>query len=302
MNRLATFYNWPNYAPDKNVLALTGFFSINLWDLVRCHFCSVEIGFWEEGDDAVSEHLRYAPGCDLMRRRVTANVPISQTLLDITLPVVDELEAELDVLLSEDVESDMHHLRTDRTLTQMHEPRFSNEQEHHADMNDYASRLATFTNWPRQIRQKPVELATAGFYYMKKGDRVACFKCQGALSEFAAEDDVWVRHAKELPNCMFMQASKGEVFIDLIRNGLESKYTKENMKKASGTAPAATCYDDDIDDNEVNQSLLCRICYDERVSVTIKPCYHCLGINCAFKHPTCPFCRRTVEDVIKVFL
>lgn len=88
-NRLATFNNWADFFPNKNVLALTGFFSTRQWDLVRCHFCSVEIGFWEEGDDIVSEHQRYAPSCDLLKRRVTSNVPISQELLDNILPVVD---------------------------------------------------------------------------------------------------------------------------------------------------------------------------------------------------------------------
>jgi hypothetical protein len=41
---------------EPKQLAAAGFYFTNHSDLVRCFFCGVEMGHWEEGDDVLKEH------------------------------------------------------------------------------------------------------------------------------------------------------------------------------------------------------------------------------------------------------
>ena len=48
---------------DVNQLAAAGFYFTDWSDVVRCAFCGVDVGKWEEGDDAFKEHQRWSPSC-----------------------------------------------------------------------------------------------------------------------------------------------------------------------------------------------------------------------------------------------
>lgn len=85
-DRLKTFKNWDVAFISKHTLALLGFYKFAPSDMVKCYFCGVEIGMWEENDDVLVEHMRWSPSCSLIRRNQTNNIPISETLLDQTLP------------------------------------------------------------------------------------------------------------------------------------------------------------------------------------------------------------------------
>lgn len=76
-NRLKTFKrDWPHTFISPRVLAKTGFFYIGPEDHVRCFFCEVEVGRWDNGDNEVSEHIRWSPNCRLLKRGETSNVPL----------------------------------------------------------------------------------------------------------------------------------------------------------------------------------------------------------------------------------
>ena len=60
-NRLKTFENWHVQFIDKNTLAMLGFYYYGPNDLVKCVFCGVEIGMWEEGDDVLTDHMKWSP-------------------------------------------------------------------------------------------------------------------------------------------------------------------------------------------------------------------------------------------------
>lgn len=95
INRLNTFHNWNVSFIDKRTLAMLGFYSMNRSDLVKCYFCHVEIGMWEEGDDVLADHIRWSPRCDFIQRKQTNNVAIDTELLEkalqnITPPPIDK--------------------------------------------------------------------------------------------------------------------------------------------------------------------------------------------------------------------
>lgn len=77
-NRLNTFSNWNVSFIDKERLALFGFYYYGPGDLVKCYFCGVEIGMWEDGDDVLADHKRWSPQCPLINGHHTINVPQDQ--------------------------------------------------------------------------------------------------------------------------------------------------------------------------------------------------------------------------------
>uniref|UniRef100_A0A336KCF4 CSON007021 protein n=1 Tax=Culicoides sonorensis TaxID=179676 RepID=A0A336KCF4_CULSO len=74
--RLLTFADWNQPKLDKTLMSQIGFYFIGPTDLVKCHFCKVEIGMWQSEDNPVEEHLRWSPNCPLLNGRETNNVPI----------------------------------------------------------------------------------------------------------------------------------------------------------------------------------------------------------------------------------
>jgi hypothetical protein len=76
-NRLKTFNNWNIPFVNKHQLALLGFYYYDLDDIVKCYFCSVEIGKWERGDDVLASHIKWSPSCNFIRGRITNNIPIN---------------------------------------------------------------------------------------------------------------------------------------------------------------------------------------------------------------------------------
>ena len=72
-----------------------------------------------------------------------------------------------------------------------------------AVMEKYEKRLATFERWPRQIHQKPEEMALGGFYYGGVGDLVICFYCEVRLRNWESHDDIKYEHCKHSPHCRY---------------------------------------------------------------------------------------------------
>lgn len=69
----------------------------------------------------------------------------------------------------------------------------------------FKKRFDTFYNWPKQLVQKPGDMAKAGFYYTGKGDNVRCFFCNIGLHMWEIFDNVLSEHRTKSPNCKFAQ-------------------------------------------------------------------------------------------------
>ncbi|XP_063622095.1 death-associated inhibitor of apoptosis 1-like [Cydia splendana] len=68
----------------------------------------------------------------------------------------------------------------------------------HPRYNTEADRLRTFKDWPKSMKQKPEELAEAGFYYIGQSDKTKCFYCDGSLKDWEEDDVPWEVHARWL--------------------------------------------------------------------------------------------------------
>ena len=73
-------------------------------------------------------------------------------------------------------------------------------------------RIATFQDWPHDDSSSTsrTNMARAGFYSCNREDYVCCFVCFVTLSDWEPEDDPFVKHLEESPNCLFAKFGKPE--------------------------------------------------------------------------------------------
>ncbi|MCK5893395.1 MAG: hypothetical protein KAG53_03055 [Endozoicomonadaceae bacterium] len=77
--------------------------------------------------------------------------------------------------------------------------------------------MATFTNWSRTNKPSPLLLATSGLWCLNKQDRVKCFFCGGIIHTWQKDDNPDEEHAKNFPECSFLNDIKGPAFIKNIQ-------------------------------------------------------------------------------------
>ncbi|XP_058810806.1 baculoviral IAP repeat-containing protein 7-like isoform X2 [Phymastichus coffea] len=186
-NRLSSFHNWPIsniISPER--LARSGFYYLQLADMVECVYCQGVILKWEPGDDPDREHRIHFPNCDFHLRQETDEEKVEFGNVKL-MPGTTSSFAELGI---------QHHSA----------PR----QPKHAT---YDGRLRTFQGWPSNIRQTPEMLADAGFYYVGSEDQVRCFHCDGGLRNWEETDEAWTEHAKWFPKCGYVNLIKGQDFV-----------------------------------------------------------------------------------------
>ncbi|XP_055531022.1 death-associated inhibitor of apoptosis 1 [Wyeomyia smithii] len=240
ITRLESFRDWSVSFINKAELARYGFYYVGPNDMVKCYFCRVEIGLWEQNDNVLSEHLRWSPYCPLLRKRQTNNIPVDGSFLD-QLPepsydtcgirIRENSVAEND-RSSSDRSSNGSLLSPPSSLTSessmmstgsvshehhlQHHQQLQEPQQKRPEYPNYAieaKRLESYDDWPKFMKQKPKELSDAGFFYTGKSDRVKCFSCGGGLKDWEAEDEPWEQHAMWYSHCEYLKLMKGEDYI-----------------------------------------------------------------------------------------
>lgn len=340
-NRLLTFTNWSLQTTDKRLLAQIGFYYIGPTDLVKCYFCNVEIGMWQPEDNPVDEHLRWSPNCPLLHGRETANEPIDAESLKRILPTISydtcgirasqlsqssgsQSYAEISVNhanpsnirdLSPQPSSSSSSQEMDITPSSTMSRHRSHE---HPEFAIESHRLVSFEDWPKTMKQKPKELAEAGFYYTGKGDRVACFSCGGGLKDWEEMDVPWEQHAMWYSKCEYLKLVKGQEFIDEIlarKSSPPSSYTEvssletgagssKDVKRSEETQKCASSIlaTEDQKPAAVNDSKMCKICYECEYNTAFFPCGHIIACaKCASSVTKCPYCRQPFTKVMRVY-
>jgi baculoviral IAP repeat-containing protein 7/8 len=324
-NRIQTFKNWNVPFIDKKQLAQIGFYYIGPTDLVKCFFCGVEIGMWQPEDNPVDEHLKWSVNCSLLRGRETDNEPIDAEALKRVLPTVsfDTCGIRTSGSGSSYAESPASHPSELSIRTLSPQPGSSSFPEsdmtpivapkhEHPEFQIESHRLLSFEDWPKTMKQKPKELAEAGFYYTGKGDRVACFSCGGGLKDWEEMDVPWEQHAMWYSKCEYLKLMKGQEFIDEIlarKNTPPSSFTESSCShqepKSSDITPAtllSTNIAKDDEQKSVNDSKLCKICYECEYNTAFFPCGHIIACaKCASSVTKCPYCRQPFTRVMRVY-
>lgn len=265
-----SFAAWPASAPvSPHQLASAGFYYIGNGDEVRCAFCKVEIMRWQHGDDPLSDHRRWAPQCKF----------------------VQELMCNSDSDAAAAAASNDECGHRDSTKDAGDSPK-------HPAFNSYNARIKTYENlWPRGLSQTPHQLASAGFFYTGVGDNVVCFHDDCRLSGWASSEDPWREHARWFANCPYVRKVKGFEYVQ--RTSTEAcsisetttTTTKNNIKTAVESSTA-----------ELDDELLCKICFQNRRDVCFMPCGHVVSCReCAISVDRCPLCRDKFISIQRLF-
>lgn len=264
--RLKSFENWPVTFLSPRILAKNGFYYLGRGDEVRCAFCKVEIMKWVEGDDPALDHQRWAPQCPLVQQR-SADEPVGKD------------------------ECGVRNLTT--SAIRMPGPV-------HKKYASLAARLRTFKDWPRSLRQKPDDLAEAGFFYTGQGDKTKCFYCDGGLKDWEEDDIPWEQHARWFSRCAYVQLVKGKQFVQMVIS--ESCYIENDDKSETAPSQAAKPQEPIKEENTIEDTKLCKICYSEERNICFVPCGHVVACaKCALANTNCPMCRRTIDCVQRLY-
>lgn len=146
------------------------------------------------------------------------------------------------------------------------------------------SRLDSFKDWPKALKQRPEELVESGFFYEGVGDRTICFYCGIGIKDWDPEDTPNDEHLKFNKYCIYLRLKLGKPQIkdDDMLNVEISLNEKEKV------------------DSKIN---LCRICYENPLQITFMPCGHiftCIDCGCSLKD--CPVCRIYIHTNFRIYL
>lgn len=275
--RLKTFENWPVTFLRPEVLAKNGFYYLGRGDEVRCAFCKVEIMKWVEGDDPASDHQRWAPQCPFLKDP-SAVEPAGRDECGLRAP-------------------------TTPTSSAIHMP-----GPVHPKYASQAARLRTFKDWPRSMRQKPEDLADAGFFYTGHGDKTKCFYCDGGLKDWEEDDIPWEQHARWFNRCAYVLLVKGKQFVQQVIT--ESCFIEANEEdtipqavKAEAKKPQTIKpQEPEKEEATIEDSKLCKICFSEERNICFVPCGHVVACaKCALANSNCPMCRRTIHCAQRLY-
>lgn len=62
-SRLRTYKEWPLSFISAKQMSKAGFYYYGKQDNVKCEFCSIELGYWQRGEDPTDEHKKKSPHC-----------------------------------------------------------------------------------------------------------------------------------------------------------------------------------------------------------------------------------------------
>lgn len=169
-----------------------------------------------------------------------------------------------------------------------------------------STRLKSYIDWPKQLKQKREQLADAGFFYTKLADRVVCFNCGLGLRAWEDDDDPWEQHIHFSPNCEYVVLVKGREYINEVQRKFadkdiaESMHEKKNLKLEQLDEDEENCCDKW--NEKLHQWRLCKICFENEYNTAFLPCGHiiaCAKCACALLH--CPNCRISLEKTVRVY-
>lgn len=340
--RLESYAGYPSNTVDVRQLAKAGFWFTKSEDIVRCAFCDVEVGRWEEGDNPVEEHKKWSKNCPFLSHPSDVdNVAIDPSDPPPPLPQLDFGFDECGIynIRKSDncpIVPSLEKLGINKRYSPAHPSYITLE-----------ARLESFGTWPSALKLRPQELAEAGFFYTGLGDKTICFQCGGGLKDWAETDEPWREHALYFSKCGYVVQTKGREFIAEVLGKRPATLTPEEIKALAipkeysnviqqrpqsslsstseevplPTAPSIEELPSSVEENEnktkestvvpsksssskpIDDARACKICFTEEIGVVFLPCGHLVScVSCASSLTTCAVCREPLVATVRAYL
>lgn len=319
-------------------LALLGFYYNN--SNITCMFCSLEIGYFTASDNLPALHLTLSPSCPLMIADQTDNIPIDSERLDRVVGfhnvVHNDEESSITNQISIEYIQEASELRRIRFGHILHRldsfrcmPRRNTVYSwNYRKFATIQRRLNTFKTWPLclQTMQDPEILSECGLLYTGKSDITTCFSCEIQIQDWNPTMMPWKQHVLANRDCIYLKLVKGDIFInniikeydsfeieiaetiveDFAREAVTSTPINDCIVDIGAVEEVITTIEDKSDDSEnenLNQSRLCRICFVRDFNVVVIPCFHVYGCAiCMSAFDRCPCCNLPFENIKPLFM
>ena len=185
----------------------------------------------------------------------------------------------------------MVSLDTEIILSEYSYPEFKYIQDRIKSYSDFP--------WPISLKQTPISLSKAGFFYSGIGDVVICYYCGLNLYKWLQDDIPIIEHVKFSGDCVYARLLRSSqnicqtiTFTKRIKLlfGSNIKFLKQISSSGS------------ISNNIVTDPN-CKICLSDYANILFLPCnYLCCCISCSLCINVCPICRCNILSLIKVYL
>ncbi|KAF2883024.1 hypothetical protein ILUMI_23162 [Ignelater luminosus] len=300
--RLRSYDNWPLDFIDPKTLAKAGFYYTNKNDLVRCAFCKIEIMKWQRSDNVLSEHRRWSENCPLINGVYCGNIPLDNS--NSFLPQTMDNKKFHGIELRPNSFPEWGPINLNSKLT-FHKFDHSKYGPRHPEYQCLENRLKSFMQWPPSIKQKPEQLAAAGFYY----------------NDWADDDDPWEQHAKWSSRCSFLRSQKSadyisevcsrqkpiltpeqvlELEVDYNNKIPSSKMTSNDRSPASVTRKSEDNQTKEVTAKEKSNNL-CKLCDLKEKCILFFPCRHIVVCeDCSSSLSSCLTCNKPLLAAVKV--
>lgn len=325
--RLHTFNNWHHTSVNPLDLVRDYFYYLGIDDKCQCTQCGGVLGGWSLGDNVHREHRKHFPDCPFIQQCLQNPEPINPP------------QGYVSQGYNFGAQNPEQSVPMETSQTPADKPGVTRPK-----YREYAleqTRLASFTGWPTQMKQKPDALAQSGFFYLGQGDKVKCFYCGGILWDWDPSDEPNTEHAKWFPKCPWLSLSKGDAFVEKVQKDMMNmtmnpsqpeetavKVVEDTQPKiVSGTQPSSSStatgpassknysteshlnetekinLQEVIEENRrIKEEKQCKICMDADVSVVFFPCGHLACCpKCAVPLEICPICRKPIEKQVKIY-
>lgn len=162
------------------------------------------------------------------------------------------------------------------------------------------ARVKSFELWPIGLKQRPRDMAAAGFFYTGEGDRTKCYHCGLGIKDWERDDEPWSEHARWADRCLHVLTLKGYRFVQQViseKGVVETGVEKEERRV--GTETEETEAETSEDDVPFERCRFCLLSDRDRCFV---PCGHVVACGgCTLKFTHCPMCRCRIVKVLKLY-
>lgn len=189
--RLKSFVKSPFDVESSVILARNGLYYLGRDTRVKCAFCFATMAHFRGNLYVfIREHARLSPQC-----------PFRRCLL---------IEAASNVAVNRNDTYKPDAVSLDHRLPDGGDRGSGGDDggpPRHFVHPEYAcliARIESFRYWPKSMRQRPNDLAEAGFFYTGLGDRTKCFSCGGGLKDWEEKDVPMEEHFRHYSLCPYI--------------------------------------------------------------------------------------------------